>query len=580
MRILQGKNLMAFGLSIIVLLLAGFASTGFSEEPVLHSIYDVKDYGAVGDGETDDTAAIQSALNEAGAARGGIVFLPTGNYLIKTHLNIPSYVTLEGVWNSPTAWSAYNGTTLLAVEGEGDPDGTPFILLQQDATLKGVAIFYPNQKPDDVKPYPWCIAGIRDNPTIIDVMLVNPYQGVDFGTYRHPAGGVGRFLIRNLYGQPLRKGIWVNGCLDVGRIENVHFWPFWQGAGYTREHGEAFIFGRTDWQYVLNTFCWGYKIGYKFVNEGQGVCNGNFVGIGADFTEYAVYAEATSDLGVLITNGEFVSFGGPDSTEIVTPPEFNGRLLFQNCAFWGPAKNIARLQGTGTTSFQSCNFRHWGYIDPPQPAIDCLGGSLIVTGSQFSEACMKVHLAEKVEKAIFTNNMGAGVAGVLNESTGRVLLEPNLFDGFPKEEDDAIIVDNSMTKGSSPVGFFECSEGWGKEGSDGAYMGESFHAKAGDGEMRARWTPVLKRSGNYEISVWLPPKQVYVVSNAAPATNASYRVTHREGETDVTVDYSSDFVGWHSLGVYKLSKGDSQSVQVTDAADGFVPADSVKFVRK
>ena len=34
---------------------------------------------------------------------------------------------------------------------------------------------------------------------------------------------------------------------------------------WQQEHGEAFIFGRSDWQYVLNTFCFGYNIGYKFV---------------------------------------------------------------------------------------------------------------------------------------------------------------------------------------------------------------------------------------------------------------------------------------------------------------------------
>jgi len=552
-------------------------------ETVLHSIYDVKSYGAVGDATTDDTAAIQRALDDAGAAGGGIVLLPRGNYLIETHLNVPSYVTLQGIWSAPTAWSAYNGTTLLAIEGEGDPDGPPFILLQQDSTIKGVAVYYPNQKADDVKPYPWCIAGIRDNPTIIDVMLVNPYQGVDFGTYRHPAGGVGRFLIRNLYGQPLRKGIYVNGCLDVGRIENVHFWPFWQGANYTRAHGEAFIFGRTDWQYVLNTFCWGYKIGYKFVNGGQGVCNGNFVGIGADFTEYSVYAKEASDLGVLITNGEFVSFGGPDSTQVVTTPEFDGRLLFQNCAFWGPAKNIARLEGTGTTTFQSCNFRHWGYIDPPQPAIDCLGGNLIITGSQFPQACPKLHLGEAVKKTIFSQNIGSGLEGVFNESKGRVLIESNIFDGIPEEEKAAIVIDNSMPKGVSESGFFECSKGWGKEDRDGSYMGECLYAKSGDGEMTARWTPILKRSGNYEVFVWLPPKQMFTIPAApdtVPATNVSYKLSHRRGESTVTVDYSQDFVGWHSLGTYKFLRGERQWVEVSDDADGFVPADSVKFVRR
>src|SRR5919112_1264970 len=57
----------------------------------------VKDYGALGDGSTDDNSAIQSAL-DAGA--GNAVFLPPGRYPI-TGLTIPSDTELFGAgWNS------------------------------------------------------------------------------------------------------------------------------------------------------------------------------------------------------------------------------------------------------------------------------------------------------------------------------------------------------------------------------------------------------------------------------------------------------------------------------------------------
>jgi len=58
----------------------------------------VKDpaYGAVGDGNHDDTAAVQAALTDAGNAGGGVVFLPTGIYATTAPLVAPSGVTIQG----------------------------------------------------------------------------------------------------------------------------------------------------------------------------------------------------------------------------------------------------------------------------------------------------------------------------------------------------------------------------------------------------------------------------------------------------------------------------------------------------
>lgn len=43
----------------------------------------VKDYGAVGDGVTDDTDAIRAAIEAVLEAGGGTIFLPEGIYLVK-----------------------------------------------------------------------------------------------------------------------------------------------------------------------------------------------------------------------------------------------------------------------------------------------------------------------------------------------------------------------------------------------------------------------------------------------------------------------------------------------------------------
>lgn len=60
--------------------------------------YNVKSssYGAVGDGSTNDTSAIQAAITDADVHGGGVVYFPFGTYRITSHLSVPSDVQLLG----------------------------------------------------------------------------------------------------------------------------------------------------------------------------------------------------------------------------------------------------------------------------------------------------------------------------------------------------------------------------------------------------------------------------------------------------------------------------------------------------
>ncbi len=87
------------------------------------AMYDaMRDFGARGDGTTDDTAAIQNALNALSAA-GGIVYLPPGKYAINsTGLSIPdSDIVLCGAGSDSILFANVTGaatTNVITINGK------------------------------------------------------------------------------------------------------------------------------------------------------------------------------------------------------------------------------------------------------------------------------------------------------------------------------------------------------------------------------------------------------------------------------------------------------------------------------
>ena len=373
---------------------------------------DVSSFGAKGDGVFDNTGSFQRAMDVAGKLHVN-VSVGSGNCRFLGRLSVPEGVALRGTWESVPAHNGIRdkglpkptdgGTTFLVEAGEGS-EADPFLTLNTNTTLKGVVFYYPKQVVDGVpKPYPYSIAMRGKNPAVLDVELLNSYNGID-------ASQNERHLIRNVQGQPLRRGVYVDAIYDIGRIENVHFNPWFSMNPklfeWQQQHGEAFIIGRADWEYVLNTFCFGYNVGYHFLETKTGACNGNFLGIGADDCYSAVKVDQSAPFGILITNGEFTAFHGPDPTMVNVSASNTGVVRFSNCAFWGPCNQCAEIAGSGTVGFSDCTFVQWDGRHEGRSAIHATGGTILVRGCDFREDKGAVNLEKGVRRAIVTDCVG------------------------------------------------------------------------------------------------------------------------------------------------------------------------------
>jgi hypothetical protein len=391
-----------------------------------------KDYGAVGDGKTDDTTALQAAL-VAAETIGPVCQVPAGHYRIDGSLTVPAGVTLAGASGGVPHSEHPIGTVLLAYGGKGNVNGTPLISLEPNAVIRNVTIHYPEQTLPDVIPYPWTIQGRGELCQVTDVTMTNPYQAIDFGTY-----GNELHTIRNVFACPLKTGIFIDQCTDIGRIENVHFNPnFWVRmalapgfpkngdiTAYLNKNLVGFKIGRTDWEYITNCFVIFPLIGYHFDDFGHGGGNAVITQSGGDICSEAVRIDQTQGhAGVQIVNGQFMS-------TIVVGPKNQGPVKLTNCGFWPIDKTREQILqlGPSTLMLTSCHFAGWGDAKDGQPAPACIraaGGRLVVNGCEFMQDKPQILLEKGLTAATISSNLLRGDKAVTNNSDADVQIGLN-----------------------------------------------------------------------------------------------------------------------------------------------------------
>lgn len=388
------------------------ASAQYSTNELIITPFDVvTDFGVIADGVTDVTEPLQEALIMVGNLGGGSLFLPAGRYRVSGNLVIPSGVTLRGDWRKPVAGRPIAGTILQAYAGRGNENAAPFIKLNTSAGVNGIAIWYPEQLPNDIQPYPPTL-GNGGGATVENVTLINPY----FGFTSYVNGTTARPFLRGIYGTPLKTGIEFDCLADIGRIETVHFSPaYWQGCGLTNaptanehaawiyQNGTGLIVRRIDWSYSCYVTVEGYNIGFALRPgrvDGK-FPNGQSYGFNLLGCKTGVYVEASAYAGYQFTRFDIQQA----ETGVHLAASAIEADMFHTCTI--QATNDAVFsEGSARVLMMSCDIQ--------RGTLRLAGGHLSVMNSDFAATTANhVELASAVAGATILGNRFVGGARII-----------------------------------------------------------------------------------------------------------------------------------------------------------------------
>jgi hypothetical protein len=103
------------GTSQAYFLQSGSGAVSRSMQSKIGDFVNVRDFGALGDGSANDTAALQAAIDYAESLGGGTVHFPVGNYLISATLTVQKGVRLVGegqIQDSPSSSGVAEGSCI------------------------------------------------------------------------------------------------------------------------------------------------------------------------------------------------------------------------------------------------------------------------------------------------------------------------------------------------------------------------------------------------------------------------------------------------------------------------------------
>jgi hypothetical protein len=257
-------------------------------------IFNVKDYGAVGDNVSDDTSAVQDAI-DAAAVDGGVVWFPPGTYLCSA-LTTYSDILMLGSGMTASIIKASAAGTLINYYNTNIANrfGGGFRDLQLDGNSTGTDGLY----------------------------LTGAYSFDIDKCYIHHFTGAGIKLRGSLIGMIHKSDIEYNAIgLDADRVDLGG----WGSPNFVKV---------LDTRFLVNS-SWGiyWKGGAMLMLDGGNVEWNGTIGNAATGSIYFQTGPSNIPLGLVIVNTWFEQLRGGVGVKIDTPADTNLYHVIENCVF-------------------------------------------------------------------------------------------------------------------------------------------------------------------------------------------------------------------------------------------------------
>lgn len=350
----------------------------------------VRDCGARGDGQTDDTAAFEQAIIQAQAARRQ-VYVPRGEYVLSRTL------TLDGTGLTGPAVGAWPADIDSLPSLLVPRLGQPALHLLAGASVQGLDFTCTGPAPERDGPPVILISGI--GCYLRNLRIRYPWDGI----ITDGKSNVGRLNIENVFMvTPLNVGVRVTGTWDVPALRNVEIWnagPESRGL----EQGIGFHLGKNDLIRVTDCFafamCYGFLLEDKISGcEVTGGTWGLLTGCSTDFC----------GIGVCVRGGNTVSITGGtfwDHAEGLRVEGKGARVRLTGAELQSNGAPAVVVAGGDQTVITGCTLTRpmAGY---PGPAVHQSAGSMVCNDNVITAvAGPGVRLEPAIAAAVVEGNL-------------------------------------------------------------------------------------------------------------------------------------------------------------------------------